>query len=265
MRRAGLEAHAQIERRSSSWSTRAWTEDSLGPAMAYIVADTLGMARAHCFDVVDACNGWSRALQLTESLFQSGTYSRAMLIASEFPMSRWCRVPRSLRLRSIDEVARSFAGYTPRRSGNGGRAVSRSRQRAAVSLLVACRSCAPVHGSAARLRPLRHERQPTRHQRRGRAVRLSRRSHVLGRQVRGYVAHSSAHPCPSTGGCCDRSARRNLMWMGAGCACPRARRAVRARFRARDVRAAPRGMGSSGSRLRRPRRRGARRAPRAST
>jgi 3-oxoacyl-[acyl-carrier-protein] synthase III len=85
----------------------------LDPAMAYFVADGLGMARVHCFDVVDACNGWSRALQLTQALFESGTYSRAMLIAGEFPMFEGGAVyPDLFRLRSIDEVARSFAGYT---------------------------------------------------------------------------------------------------------------------------------------------------------
>ena len=34
------------------------------PAAAYFVAAAAGMHRVHCFDVGDACNGWSRAAQV---------------------------------------------------------------------------------------------------------------------------------------------------------------------------------------------------------
>src|SRR5262245_38823112 len=34
------------------------------PANAYFLADYIGIHSAQCFDIVDACNGWSRALQV---------------------------------------------------------------------------------------------------------------------------------------------------------------------------------------------------------
>src|SRR4051794_6597473 len=56
------------------------------PANAYFVAHALGMDTIQCFDVLDACNGWSRTLQLVYALFQSGLYRRALIIAAEFGM-----------------------------------------------------------------------------------------------------------------------------------------------------------------------------------
>ena len=85
----------------------------LDPANAYFIAQALGMDRVHCFDVVDACNGWSRALQLTYALFRTGVYKRALLVASEFPMFDGGPVyPGLFKLRTRDEVSRSFAGFT---------------------------------------------------------------------------------------------------------------------------------------------------------
>jgi acyl-CoA:acyl-CoA alkyltransferase len=85
----------------------------LDPANAYFIAQALGMDRVHCFDVVDACNGWSRALQLTYALFRTGVYKRALLVAGEFPMFDGGAVyPGLFKLRTLDEVTRSFAGFT---------------------------------------------------------------------------------------------------------------------------------------------------------
>jgi 3-oxoacyl-[acyl-carrier-protein] synthase III len=83
------------------------------PANAYFVAHALGMDRAHCFDVVDACNGWSRGAQLVDALFRAGTYRRALLVSSEFPLFEDGPIyPDLFTLRTPDDVGRSFAGFT---------------------------------------------------------------------------------------------------------------------------------------------------------
>lgn len=85
----------------------------IDPANAYIVAQALGMDTVHCFDVLDACNGWSRALQLVDSLFQAGAYKRVLLVNGEFPMFHGGAVyPDLFTLRTSDEIRSSFAAFT---------------------------------------------------------------------------------------------------------------------------------------------------------
>jgi 3-oxoacyl-[acyl-carrier-protein] synthase III len=85
----------------------------LEPANAYFVADALGMRRVECFDVLDACNGWSRAVQIVDALLRRGAYRRALVINAEFPMFEGGAIyPALFRLQSEEELAWSFAGYT---------------------------------------------------------------------------------------------------------------------------------------------------------
>ncbi len=53
------------------------------PAMSYFVAAELGIA-CHCFDVVDACMSWTRAVYLVYNLFARGAYSKALIVNAEF-------------------------------------------------------------------------------------------------------------------------------------------------------------------------------------
>jgi 3-oxoacyl-[acyl-carrier-protein] synthase III len=57
------------------------------PAAAYMVAHALDMRRVQCFDILDACNSWSRGVQIIYALLQTGNYKRAMLINAEFSTS----------------------------------------------------------------------------------------------------------------------------------------------------------------------------------
>jgi acyl-CoA:acyl-CoA alkyltransferase len=83
------------------------------PANAYFIARAVGTKRAHCFDVLDACNGWSRSLQLVYALFQSGTYRNALLVSSEFPLFEGGPIyPYLFELRTPKDIGRSFGGLT---------------------------------------------------------------------------------------------------------------------------------------------------------
>jgi 3-oxoacyl-[acyl-carrier-protein] synthase III len=83
------------------------------PANAYFVARALGMERVECFDVVDACNSWSRGLSLLDALFRSGSHRRALLLSAEFPLFEGGPVyPALFELREPNDLRWSFAGYT---------------------------------------------------------------------------------------------------------------------------------------------------------
>jgi 3-oxoacyl-[acyl-carrier-protein] synthase III len=55
----------------------------LEPASAYLVARSLGIA-CECFDVLDACMSWVRALQIAHSFFAAGVYRHILIVNGEF-------------------------------------------------------------------------------------------------------------------------------------------------------------------------------------
>ncbi|MBA2673455.1 3-oxoacyl-[acyl-carrier-protein] synthase III C-terminal domain-containing protein [Ramlibacter sp.] len=56
------------------------------PANSYMAAKALGFTRAECFDVIDACMSWTRAMSLVDSLFKTRSYRNAMIVNAEFHM-----------------------------------------------------------------------------------------------------------------------------------------------------------------------------------
>lgn len=58
------------------------------PANSYMVAKALGFSRAECFDVIDACMSWTRAMCLVDSLFKTRRYRSAMIVNAEFSMTQ---------------------------------------------------------------------------------------------------------------------------------------------------------------------------------
>ncbi|MEV3871798.1 3-oxoacyl-[acyl-carrier-protein] synthase III C-terminal domain-containing protein [Streptomyces sp. NPDC049906] len=85
----------------------------LEPGGAYHAAAALGIKRAQCFDVLDACMSWTRALQIVEGLFASGACRTAMLVNAEFNMRPGGAVyPGVFTLGDIDAITWSFPAYT---------------------------------------------------------------------------------------------------------------------------------------------------------
>jgi 3-oxoacyl-[acyl-carrier-protein] synthase III len=58
----------------------------LEPGNSHMMASTLGFINAECFDVVDACMSWTRAMSIIDSLFKCGQYRNAMIVNAEFNM-----------------------------------------------------------------------------------------------------------------------------------------------------------------------------------
>ncbi|HHQ49437.1 MAG TPA: 3-oxoacyl-ACP reductase [Acidobacteria bacterium] len=85
----------------------------LEPGGAYHVAAALGLTRAHCFDVIDACMSWTRAMQLVQSLFRGSEYRRALVVNAEFNMYRGGAIyPAVFKLPSVDAVEWTFPSFT---------------------------------------------------------------------------------------------------------------------------------------------------------
>ena len=59
--------------------SRGWIE----PAMASVVQHELGLTNATCFDVVDACASWLRAMQVAHTYLRARVYSRVMIVNCE--------------------------------------------------------------------------------------------------------------------------------------------------------------------------------------
>ncbi|WP_329025293.1 3-oxoacyl-[acyl-carrier-protein] synthase III C-terminal domain-containing protein [Streptomyces sp. NBC_00690] len=85
----------------------------LEPGGAYHSAAAIGLRNAHCFDILDACMSWTRAVQLAESLFRTGQYRNAMIVNAEFAVSRGgAVVPHVFRLERLEDLRSTLPAYT---------------------------------------------------------------------------------------------------------------------------------------------------------
>jgi acyl-CoA:acyl-CoA alkyltransferase len=81
----------------------------LEPANAYFYAQRMGM-NASCFDIVDACMSWIRALEISYEFFKCGRYKHIMIVNGEFNMHHG--FPDNLKIRDLRQVAYTFPTYT---------------------------------------------------------------------------------------------------------------------------------------------------------
>jgi 3-oxoacyl-[acyl-carrier-protein] synthase III len=55
----------------------------LEPGMSHLISRALGL-RCECFDILDACMSWIRAVQIAHTFLNSGAYSTVLVINGEF-------------------------------------------------------------------------------------------------------------------------------------------------------------------------------------
>lgn len=83
------------------------------PGNSYMVAKTLGMNKAQCFDILDACMSWTRAVSLVDSLFKTGGFRNALVVNAEFNMTEGLPgVPQNYAVRNFDELNYLIPSYT---------------------------------------------------------------------------------------------------------------------------------------------------------
>jgi 3-oxoacyl-[acyl-carrier-protein] synthase III len=83
---------------------RGWIE----PATANAVQHQLGLSNATCFDILDACASWLRALHVAHSFIRNGTYKRGMIVNCEVGLQRFA----DFDLSNPDEIDAKLAAFT---------------------------------------------------------------------------------------------------------------------------------------------------------
>lgn len=81
----------------------------LEPANAYFYAQQMGMS-CSCFDIVDACMSWIRALEISYEFFKSGRYRHIMIVNGEFNSHHG--FPDNFKIRNLRQVEYTFPTYT---------------------------------------------------------------------------------------------------------------------------------------------------------
>ena len=83
------------------------------PGNSYMVAKTLGLHGAQCFDIVDACMSWTRALSLVDSLFKAGKFRNALVVNAEFNLTEgMAGFPQNFAIRDLEQVNYLLPSYT---------------------------------------------------------------------------------------------------------------------------------------------------------
>ena len=82
----------------------------LEPANAYFYADAMKM-HASCYDVVDACMSWIRALEIAYHFLMFGKYQRIMVINGEFNAYDH-GFPELFEIQSLSQLEYTFPTYT---------------------------------------------------------------------------------------------------------------------------------------------------------
>lgn len=83
------------------------------PANAYFVANALELGDIECFDVSDACNGFSRSLQIAEAFLAAGRYRRIAIVTTEFGMADGGAVyPGMFSLERPEQLTWAFPSFT---------------------------------------------------------------------------------------------------------------------------------------------------------
>jgi 3-oxoacyl-[acyl-carrier-protein] synthase III len=83
---------------------RGWLE----PAMANIFQAELGLTRATCFDVLDACASWIRSLQLAKALIAAGVYRTVMILNCELNFREYANFD----IERMEDLEYAFSAFT---------------------------------------------------------------------------------------------------------------------------------------------------------
>lgn len=84
--------------------SRGWLE----PATAVFLQRALCATNATSFDVLDACAGWLRGLEIADGYLRSGRYRTALIVAAEGGMQSFAE----LDLNDLETARRHFATFT---------------------------------------------------------------------------------------------------------------------------------------------------------
>ena len=84
----------------------------LEPSEAYAVAHGAGLKPRHCFDIIEACNSFSRAAQLAQALLKTGEAKNVVITVAEFCVHGSDYVLQNFRPNAVEELSWRFPSYT---------------------------------------------------------------------------------------------------------------------------------------------------------
>lgn len=83
------------------------------PGGSYVLAKNLGMKSVECFDVLDACMSWTRAMHIAYQYLVAGFYKKILIVNAEFnSISEEAFFPKNYQLSSLDQIKWTFPSYT---------------------------------------------------------------------------------------------------------------------------------------------------------
>jgi len=80
----------------------------LEPATANVFQDGLKLKNATCFDILDACASWMRAIHVARAFISTGTYKNIMILNCEFNFREFS----NFEFRSLKELEYNFPTFT---------------------------------------------------------------------------------------------------------------------------------------------------------
>lgn len=84
----------------------------LEPSNASFFAGALGFKQINCFDISEACNGWTRASQIADAFLKSGHAKTVMVVTSEFGSHEGEICWNGYKLSKKEDLDWAFANYT---------------------------------------------------------------------------------------------------------------------------------------------------------
>ena len=84
----------------------------LEPAESFVVAKNAGLRPTHCFDVLEACNSFSRAAMIAQAMIASGEARNVLIAVAEFCVNGSAYVQGNFRPGTLDELEWRFPSYT---------------------------------------------------------------------------------------------------------------------------------------------------------
>jgi len=82
------------------------------PAQASVVAKQLNLKHCQCFDILEACMSWTRALEIACQFLQSKTYRNILIITSEFTANQNTINFKNYTIKNTEEFQWKFPSMT---------------------------------------------------------------------------------------------------------------------------------------------------------
>ena len=111
---------------------------------------------ASCFDIVDACMSWIRALEISYEFFKSGRYKHIMIANGEFNI--YHGFPDNFKIKDLRQVEYTFPTYTIGEAASA-TILSPSDDEWKFAYKSVPGACRPLHHSPGRLRQFRRAQQ----------------------------------------------------------------------------------------------------------